>query len=102
MRDCAGWPTTSGSGRKKQESRLDVGLKRDGSPRPGWNDGPALAVAIGAGVTSGLSRQHRLAAYLLPAWRLRSASSALDIPSIAFLVEFRTLWRCVPASLFQG
>ena len=33
----------------------DVGLKRVGSAHLGWNDGPALANAIGAGVTPGLS-----------------------------------------------
>ena len=32
-----------------------VGLKRVGSAHLGWNDGPALANAIGAGVTPGLS-----------------------------------------------
>jgi hypothetical protein len=31
------------------------GPKRVGSARPGWSDGPALADAIGAGVTPGPS-----------------------------------------------
>ena len=33
--------------------RRNVGPKRIGSAHQGWSDGPALADAIGAGVTSG-------------------------------------------------
>ena len=42
-----------GLARCQLESRPDVGLKRAGSAHLGWRYGPALANAIGAGVTPG-------------------------------------------------
>jgi hypothetical protein len=50
-----GWPPAWRSGKMSPGEPIHVGLKRVGSAHLGWNDGPALANAIGAGVTPGLS-----------------------------------------------
>jgi hypothetical protein len=50
-----GWPRAWRAGKMPAgEPTRCVGLKRAGSAHLGWSDGPALANAIGAGVTPGL------------------------------------------------
>jgi hypothetical protein len=67
--------------------RPDVGLKRPGSAHPGWSNGPALASAIGAGVTPGpLSRLRGQEIFLLRLSALRRRGHPTLQPPAQLLV----------------